>query len=39
MQRIVPAFALVLLRRAWAVIGADDLDSLRATEGDAEESP
>lgn len=33
----VQAFALVLLRRAWAAIGADDLDSLRATERDAGE--
>ena len=33
----VQAFALVLLRSAWIAIGADDLDSLRATELDVED--
>ena len=34
----VQAFALVLLKRAWAVIQTDDLDALRATESDAGEA-
>jgi len=34
----VQAFALVLLKRAWAALQADDLDALRATEGHAGEA-